>query len=245
MPVTLAIRFDSAKNAAIAAMSQMSSSEKPWPASAAKSASSISCAPRRDLHREIEHRPLARRDVGLAVVDRDLVGDQRVLGADAQDRAMRDHAIMALVGGRGRDHDHLALGLGQAAVLLHQRVVIGEEGAELVGPVGQRQEHVRARSPLSPARRAMRSRMSSGSLSSGGGKRFAIGCVMGWFRRAGETAIVEPYAMTWSAQSAVWAHWPDSFTSRPVAFPCRQSRPDPNVRRIFRPRRARCRWLRN
>ena len=39
-----AIRFDSAKNAAIAAMSQMSSSVKPCARSAAKSASSIVAA---------------------------------------------------------------------------------------------------------------------------------------------------------------------------------------------------------
>ena len=56
---------------------------------------------------------------------------------------MRDHAIVALVGARGRHHDHLALGLGQAAVLFHQRVVIGKERAKLVGTVGQRQEDVR------------------------------------------------------------------------------------------------------
>ena len=141
--MTLAIRFDSAKNAAIAAMSQMSSSEKPWLATAAKSASEILLRLGAHLHREVEHGALARRDVGLAVVDGDLVGDQRVLGADAQDRAVRDHAVMALVGAGGRHHDHLALGLGQAAVLFHQRVVIGKEGAEFVGPIGQRQEDVR------------------------------------------------------------------------------------------------------
>jgi hypothetical protein len=44
MAVTLAIRFDSAKNAEIAAISQMSSSSKPWPAIAAKSSSEILCA---------------------------------------------------------------------------------------------------------------------------------------------------------------------------------------------------------
>ncbi len=141
--MTLAIRFDSAKNAAIAAMSQMSSSLKPWLATAAKSASEISCACRAHLHREVEHGALARRDIGLAVVDGDLVGDLRILRPDAQDRAMRDHAIVALVGAGGRHHDHLALGLGQAAVLFHQRVVIGKERAEFVGPVGQRQEDVR------------------------------------------------------------------------------------------------------
>ena len=146
--MTLAIRFDSAKNAAIAAMSQMSSSLKPWLATAAKSASEILCASSAHLHREVEHRPLARRDIGLAVVDGDLVRDQRVLGPDAQDRAVRDHAILALIGARGRDHDHLALGLGEAAVLVHQRVVIGKEGAKFVRPVGQRQEHVRNESGL-------------------------------------------------------------------------------------------------
>ena len=56
---------------------------------------------------------------------------------------MRDHAVMALIGGRGRHHDHLALGLGQAAVLLHQRVVIGKERAKLVGTIGQGQEDIR------------------------------------------------------------------------------------------------------
>ena len=55
---------------------------------------------------------------------------------------MGDDAVLALVGARGGHHDHLALGLGQAAFLLHQRVVVGEEGAELVGPVREGEEHV-------------------------------------------------------------------------------------------------------
>src|SRR6266404_6178105 len=46
MPVTLAIRFDSAKKADIAAISQISSSLKPWLATAAKSASETRCATR-------------------------------------------------------------------------------------------------------------------------------------------------------------------------------------------------------
>ena len=53
-----------------------------------------------DLHREVEHGLLPRRDVGLAVVDRDLVGDQRLLLVDAQDRAVRDDAVEAAVGRR-------------------------------------------------------------------------------------------------------------------------------------------------
>src|SRR3546814_2405000 len=50
----------------------------------------------RDLHRVVEHGALARRDVGLAPVDRDLIGDHRVLLADPQDRPVRDHAVEAL-----------------------------------------------------------------------------------------------------------------------------------------------------
>ena len=56
---------------------------------------------------------------------------------------MRDDAVQAVVGAGRRDDDHLALGLREAAFLLHQRVVIREERAELVGAVRQRDEHVR------------------------------------------------------------------------------------------------------
>jgi hypothetical protein len=52
-------------------------------------------------------------------------------------------AILAMVDVGGRHHDHLALGLGEVAGLVHQSVVIGEEGPKLVGPAGKRQEHVR------------------------------------------------------------------------------------------------------
>jgi hypothetical protein len=141
MEVTLAIRFDNAKNAEIAAISQMSSSLKPWPATSAKSASETRCASH--VHCEVEHGALAPRDIRLAVVDGGLVGDLRILCPDSQDRAVRDDAIMALVGAGGRDHDHLALGLGQTAVPFHQGVVIGKERAEFVGPISQRQEDVR------------------------------------------------------------------------------------------------------
>ena len=56
---------------------------------------------------------------------------------------MGNHAVMALVGGGRRHHDHLALGLGQPAVLFHQRVMIGKEGAKFVRTISQRQEDVR------------------------------------------------------------------------------------------------------
>ena len=109
--IMLAIRFDSAKKAAIAPMSQMSSSEKPCARNAAKSSSAIADAVGRHLEREGEHRLLPRRDVGLAVIDGDLVGDQRILRVDAQDRAVRDDAVEAVVGAGRRDDDHFPLGL--------------------------------------------------------------------------------------------------------------------------------------
>ena len=141
--MTLAIRFDSAKNAEIAAISQTSSSLKPWLAMSVKSASEILLRLDAHLHGEVEHRALPRRDIRLAVIDGDLVGDLRVLGPNSQDRAVRDHAIMTLIGAGGRDHDHLALGLGQAAVLVHQGIMIGKERPKFLGPIGQRQKHVR------------------------------------------------------------------------------------------------------
>jgi hypothetical protein len=56
---------------------------------------------------------------------------------------MGDHAIGTLVGRAGRDHDHFLLGLGQAALAQHHRIVIGEKRSELVRPARQDQEHVR------------------------------------------------------------------------------------------------------
>jgi len=98
---------------------------------------------RGDMQGEIQHRLLARTDRGGPVVDRELIGDQRVLGEDAQDRAVGDHAVQAAVIGADGDHDHLLLGLGQAVGgTLHQRIVVGEEGAEFVGAVRQHEKHV-------------------------------------------------------------------------------------------------------
>jgi len=54
MAVTLAIRLDSAKKAEIAAISQMSSSLKPWLAIWINPLPK-SCAPRLLPHREVEH----------------------------------------------------------------------------------------------------------------------------------------------------------------------------------------------
>ncbi|MCY1543482.1 hypothetical protein D9M68_793020 [compost metagenome] len=100
-----------------------------------------------DLHREVEHGALARADLGLAVVHRHLVGHQRLFLVDAQDRAVRHHAVETVVGGAGGGDDHLAIALGEAAFATcgfgrHQRIVVGEEGTPLGRAARQRQEHV-------------------------------------------------------------------------------------------------------
>jgi hypothetical protein len=126
MRMTFAMRLDNPKNAAIAATSHAFSSLKPCAQHVEVGIVDVA-ARGGDLDREPEHGLLPRRDVRLAVVGRDLVGDGRVLQVDAQQRAVRDDAAEAVVGARRRDHDHLAIGLGEAtAFLLHQRVVVRE-----------------------------------------------------------------------------------------------------------------------
>jgi hypothetical protein len=44
-----------------------------------------------------------RRKISLAIIDGDLIGDQRILGADAQDRPVGDDAIGAVVDARALD----------------------------------------------------------------------------------------------------------------------------------------------
>jgi hypothetical protein len=50
------------------------------------------------LQREVEHRSLPWCDLSLAVVDRDLISEEGILGPDAQKRAVRNHAVVTLVG---------------------------------------------------------------------------------------------------------------------------------------------------
>jgi hypothetical protein len=73
-----------------------------------------------------------------------MIGEQRLLCVHAQQRAVRDDAVQAVVGRRRGDDDHLALCFGQrAGVLQQQRVVPREERARFVGAVREREEHVR------------------------------------------------------------------------------------------------------
>src|SRR3546814_3562808 len=59
----------------------------------------------RNLHGKGEHGSLSRQDFRLAVVARGLIGNQRVLGADTQDRTVRYDAVLALIRRRGCDHN--------------------------------------------------------------------------------------------------------------------------------------------
>jgi hypothetical protein len=96
MPMRFAIRFESAKNAAIAPMTQISSSEKPT-ARAVVVVDDERSGVGRHLEGEREHRLLPRHDVGLALVGGDPVGEERVFRLDAQDRDVRDDAVEAVV----------------------------------------------------------------------------------------------------------------------------------------------------
>jgi len=55
---------------------------------------------------------------------------------------VRDHAILALIGVGRRHHDHFPLRLTQTALFPHERIVIGDKGPKLVGPVRQSQKNV-------------------------------------------------------------------------------------------------------
>src|SRR6185369_4150979 len=56
--------------------------------------------------------------------------------------AVRDHAVQAAVEPAGGHDDHFLLAFGEARLAQQQRVVIGEEGAELLRAVREGQEHV-------------------------------------------------------------------------------------------------------
>ena len=63
---------------------------------------------------------------------------------------MRNDAVEAVVGSGRRDDDHLALCLAESSLLQHERIVVGEERTELVGPVRESQEDVRYEPRLLP-----------------------------------------------------------------------------------------------
>ena len=52
----------------------------------------------RHLQGKIQHRRLPRRDVRLAVIDRHLIGNRRLFRPNPENRAVGDHAILAIIG---------------------------------------------------------------------------------------------------------------------------------------------------
>ena len=135
--------WTSANSAVIAPTSQISSSSSP----AARAASRCSADSRAgSVARTRARSTMARSRGGQRRgprVGRHPVRDLRVLGADPQDRPVRHHAVDAVVRAGGRDDDELPLGLGQAALALHERVVVVEERPQLRGATGEGAEHVR------------------------------------------------------------------------------------------------------
>ena len=51
----------------------------------------------RNLERKVEHGTLSLGDVCLAIIRRELVGDQRILCANSQNCSVRDDAVLTLV----------------------------------------------------------------------------------------------------------------------------------------------------
>ncbi len=143
MSIRCAMRLDSAKNAVMPPMSQISSGAEAVAAQDFVVRVGHRLGRARELAGKIQHGLLPRCEVGLAMVNRHLVGDLRILRVDAQDGTVRDHAVWALVEPAGGDDDHFFLGFRQPGFLQHQRVVIREEGAKLVRPVRQRHEYIR------------------------------------------------------------------------------------------------------
>ena len=141
--VRCAIRLESANSAVMAPTSQISSSSSP----AARAASRCSADSRAgSVARTRARSTMARSRGGQRRgpgVGRHPVRDLRVLRADPQDRPVCHHAVDAVVGAGGRDDDELPLGLRQAALALHERVVVVEERPQLRGATGEGAEHVR------------------------------------------------------------------------------------------------------
>jgi len=97
----------------------------------------------RQFDREIQHRAMARRELGGAIIHRHEIAQRRIAGELPHGGAVRGKAIEAAILGRHPDGDHLALQLRQARRREHQIVVEGGERFKLgiVDRVGA--QHVR------------------------------------------------------------------------------------------------------
>lgn len=97
----------------------------------------------RELDGDVKDGALAVIQFGVPPVGGHLIGDPGIAGPDAGDRAMGHDAVQAVVLRAGGHHDQLPVALGERGCLLvHQRVVVGEERPPLGGPPGQGEEDV-------------------------------------------------------------------------------------------------------
>ncbi len=148
MSVAFATRLLMLKKPATAAISQMSRSVNP----AARRLRAIRFLdpPRldRQLPGEIEHRPRALVEIGGAIIRHDRVGELRIVRIFAHGRAMRDQAIMTMIGAGNGDRDQFALELRQARRRQHQIVGHGDEGLELGEIEGIGLQHIRHEAEL-------------------------------------------------------------------------------------------------
>ena len=76
-----------------------------------------------ELDGEVEHRALARLQIGDAVVQDQRLAELGILRELAHRRPVRDLAVIAPIRRRYRDRDHLALELRQPRFAQHQLVV--------------------------------------------------------------------------------------------------------------------------
>lgn len=92
---------------------------------------------------EVDDRALPLGQLDGPGVGGDAVGELRVLAPDPKNGPVRDDAVDAAVCAGGGHHDELALGLAEAGVPFHHRVVVVAERTQLGGPMPERKEHVR------------------------------------------------------------------------------------------------------
>ena len=96
-----------------------------------------------DLHGKVEHGFLARGDVGRAVIDGQLVGNQGVFFVNPQDRPVGDHAVQTLIDAAGGGDDHFALAFGQIAFFFgHEGIVVGKKCPPFRRAAGQAEENI-------------------------------------------------------------------------------------------------------
>jgi hypothetical protein len=97
----------------------------------------------RELDGDVKDGALAVVQFGVPPVGGHLIGDPGITGPDAGDRAVGHDAVQAVVLRAGGHHDQLPVALGERGCLLvHQRIVVGEERPPLGGPPGQGEEDV-------------------------------------------------------------------------------------------------------